>query len=64
MVRPGDDEQAPTERFSSEEMAFLRYVRFGELPPRVLPDELVQTVETEQPSLPVERRFDPDPYWG
>ena len=40
-----DDEH---EVFSDEEAAFLRHARFGELPPRVRPDELVELKETEQ----------------
>jgi hypothetical protein len=37
-VRMAHD-QAP-DRFTEEELAFLRHVRFGELPPRMRPDEL------------------------
>ncbi|GAA1897090.1 hypothetical protein [Asanoa iriomotensis] len=33
--------------FNDEEAAFLRHARFGELPPRVLPDELVELHETD-----------------
>lgn len=36
-----------SEEFTDEELAFLRHVRFGELPARVLPDELVTLVETD-----------------
>jgi hypothetical protein len=50
-----------TETFTDEETAFLRHVRFGELPPRVEPEQLVETVETEQPSLPVRHFFDLGP---
>jgi hypothetical protein len=35
--------------FSDEEAAFLRHVRFGELPPRVLPEDLVELHETDSP---------------
>jgi hypothetical protein len=42
-----DDENEPRIEFTDEEWAFLRYVRFGELPPRVRPDELVELQETE-----------------
>jgi hypothetical protein len=42
------------EHFSDEEIAFLRHVRFGELPPRVRPDEQVELVETDP------RRDEPD----
>jgi hypothetical protein len=43
-----DDERGePRIEFTDEEWAFLRYVRFGELPPRVRPDEMVEAQETE-----------------
>ncbi|GIH04651.1 hypothetical protein Rhe02_27180 [Rhizocola hellebori] len=35
------------EEFTDDELAFLRHARFGELPERVRPDELVQLVETD-----------------
>jgi hypothetical protein len=35
------------EEFTDDELAFLRHVRFGELPARVLPQELVTLVETD-----------------
>jgi hypothetical protein len=35
------------ERFTDDELAFLRHARFGELPPRVRPEELVELVETD-----------------
>lgn len=67
MVEPVDDDGAVVpERFTDDELAYLRFVRFGELPPRVAPTEWAETVETEQPSLP--SRPQPDPgrdslYW-
>ncbi|CRK58296.1 hypothetical protein [Alloactinosynnema sp. L-07] len=36
-----------TEKFTDEEYAFLRYARFGSLPHRVAPDDLVPLNETE-----------------
>jgi hypothetical protein len=42
-----NEDRAPVEQFSDEELAFLRHVRFGELPPRVRPDDRVELVETE-----------------
>ncbi len=42
-----DDEAEPRIEFTDEEWAFLRYVRFGELPPRVAPEERVESQETE-----------------
>ncbi len=38
-----------TERFTDEELAYLRHVRFGELPERVQPEEYVELTETEVP---------------
>jgi hypothetical protein len=35
------------EEFTDDELAFLRHVRFGELPARALPEELVPLVETQ-----------------
>jgi hypothetical protein len=48
----------PAESFTDEEYAFLRHVRFGELPPRVGPDERVEFTETEP------RRDRPEPAGG
>lgn len=45
----GHDE-APDEpriEFTDEEWAFLRYARFGELPPRIRPEDRVELQETE-----------------
>jgi hypothetical protein len=33
--------------FTDEEAAFLRHLRFGELPPRARPDERVELRETD-----------------
>lgn len=41
-----DDQETP-ERFTDSETAFLRHVRFGELPPRPSPQELVALTETD-----------------
>lgn len=46
------------EHFTDEEMAFLRYARFGELPPRVLPTEWVELQETDPPPLVIRKPFD------
>lgn len=54
------------ERFTDEELAFLRYARFGELPRPVRSADWVETVETEQPDLPEKPMFDPGsqaPFW-
>lgn len=33
--------------FTDEQAAFLRHVRFGELPTRVSPEQLVTSIETD-----------------
>ena len=48
----------PAESFTDEEYAFLRHVRFGELPVRVRPEERIESAETE---FPPDR---PDPVGG
>ncbi|MFC3505745.1 hypothetical protein ACFOOK_32945 [Micromonospora krabiensis] len=40
-----DPHDAPS--FSDDEYAFLRHVRFGELPPAVRPEERVALTETD-----------------
>lgn len=35
------------EKFTDEESAFLRHVRFGELPPRPAPEDLTAETESE-----------------
>ncbi|MGW0228628.1 hypothetical protein ACWDWO_09975 [Actinopolymorpha singaporensis] len=57
------DTTGPRERFTDEELAFLRYVRFGELPERVSPAEWVETAETDPPEPFPNRRDDPR-HWG
>ncbi|GAB3811476.1 hypothetical protein [Micromonospora zhanjiangensis] len=44
------DEQPNREQFSDEEYAFLRHVRFGELPDRVRPEDRVELTETDPPA--------------
>jgi hypothetical protein len=44
---PMAEDHEPVIRFTDEEAAFLRHVRFGELPARVRPTELIELVETE-----------------
>jgi hypothetical protein len=51
------------ERFTDEELAFLRFVRFGRLPERVAPAEFVVLVETDLPDELPEQAFDPRK-WG
>ena len=57
------DDSRFTERFTDEEAAFLRHVRFGELPGRVPPAERVETVETDSPTDVPQQFFDPRD-WG
>ncbi|WP_144119505.1 hypothetical protein [Catellatospora sichuanensis] len=40
------------ERFTDEESAFLRHVRFGELPVRPAPEDLVAETESETDPRP------------
>ncbi|MFF4874449.1 MULTISPECIES: hypothetical protein [unclassified Micromonospora] len=42
--------------FTDDEYAFLRHVRFGELPPAVRPDERVELTESDS------RSDQPDPF--
>ncbi|BFU48089.1 hypothetical protein [Krasilnikovia sp. MM14-A1004] len=51
------DDGTSHEDFSEQEMAFLRHAEFGELPPRVRPEELVELTETET------QQERPDPPW-
>lgn len=37
------------ETFTDAEMAFLRHVRFGQLPERVRPEDRVELAETDPP---------------
>ncbi|MCW3844117.1 hypothetical protein ONA70_28905 [Micromonospora yasonensis] len=45
----------PSESFTDDEYAFLRHVRFGELPPAVRPEDRVALTETDP------RRDRPEP---
>jgi hypothetical protein len=47
-------------RFTDEEFAFLRHARFGELPPRVGPEDMVELVETDARRDVPETLGDPD----
>jgi hypothetical protein len=37
------------ERFTDTELNFLRHARFGEMPPRIRPEDRVELEETEAP---------------
>jgi hypothetical protein len=54
----GQDDDAPAERFTDEEYAFLRFARFGQLPERVLPSQMVEEIKTDVPQDVPERAFD------
>ena len=41
------EDHSDAERFSDEELAFLRHVAFGELPGRIPPQDRVEVTETE-----------------
>jgi hypothetical protein len=41
------EDHEPAIRFTDEEAAFLRHVRFGELPARIGPSDRIELVETE-----------------
>jgi hypothetical protein len=54
------EDREHTERLTDEEFDVLRHTRFGELPARVPPADLVETAETdpahEEPEQPPVRR--------
>ncbi|MFL6113280.1 MAG: hypothetical protein ACJ786_18255 [Catenulispora sp.] len=52
------DHHTDREHFSDEDLAFLRYVRFGELPRQIPPEERVELTETE----PRRDRPEPEPW--
>ena len=46
------DNRYSGEKFTDEESAFLRHVRFGELPTRPAPEDLATTTESETAPRP------------
>jgi hypothetical protein len=52
------------EPFTDAEYAFLRWVRFGELPPRVAPSDLVEVVETDVEDELPHQAMDVRDGWG
>jgi hypothetical protein len=56
-----NEDQTAQRRLMDEEAAFWRHVRFGELPPRVRPEELVELNEADT-RLEVSLQPD-DPRW-
>jgi hypothetical protein len=58
----GMDERERSEKFTDEELAFLRFAQFGELPPRIHPSEMIETVDTADWEMPrVHRPYDLGP---
>ena len=57
------EDRESTESLTDDEAEFLRHVRFGELPPRVRPEERVELLETDVPQDVPEPAGDPD-FWG
>lgn len=49
------EQEHAAERFTDDELAFLRHARFGELPPRIAPEQRTASTETEPP------RYLPEP---
>lgn len=56
----GDHDHADRITFTDEEAAFLRHVRFGELPGRVPPAERREAIETDPRRDLPEPAVDPD----
>ena len=54
------EDRGHTDRLTDEEFEIQRHVRFGKLPPRVAPADVVETTETdpphEEPEQPPVRR--------
>jgi hypothetical protein len=48
------------ETFTDAELEFLRHARFGELPSRARPEELVELTETDPPRTPIDIGVDPN----
>jgi hypothetical protein len=53
----GEDRES-AEVFTEEELSFLRHARFGQLPARVLPEEMVESVESDFRADVPEQAFD------
>jgi hypothetical protein len=49
------DDDGSAVRFTDEDAAFLRHVRFGELPSRVRPEDWVEETETDPPAHQLEQ---------
>jgi hypothetical protein len=60
-----DDGRPRAGRLTDEDAAYLRHARFGALPRRVRPADVVETVATDTPHPAPRRPFDPhDPAAG
>jgi hypothetical protein len=51
---PGDRPSDEAIEFTDAEYAFLRHARFGELPPRIRPEDRIELVETDPQRQPHE----------
>jgi hypothetical protein len=58
-----DQEVAMAEKFTDDELAFLRHVRFGELPARVRPEDMVEETDTGGPVFEPDARLDETVKW-
>jgi hypothetical protein len=60
---PATRDRGHTERFTDEEAALLRRLRFGRLPDSISPSDWVEAVDTDAQFEPPEPRLGA-PYWG
>jgi hypothetical protein len=44
-----DQDRRHTEQFTDDELVLLRHAKFGELPAGVVPDDLIETTDTDRP---------------
>jgi hypothetical protein len=57
------EQPAGVEQFTDEDSAVLRQARFGELPPRVRPEDLVEMTDLEPRPVTPEPGPDPKGLW-
>lgn len=60
---PGTRDREHTERFTDEELAYLRHVRFGRLPDPIPPSDWSEAMDPDVPFEPPEPRLGA-PYAG
>jgi hypothetical protein len=51
------------EKFTDEELSFLRHVRFGQLPARVRPEDMVEETDTVGPAYEPDNRVVESIHW-